>query len=141
MIYPFPSQPTLSLQQVLLILPQNVSSLSLVSGSHYYFPYPSWGTENWALVILPRGGLQTLLSTVSWYWSHQRKHNTVKYCMEQCSPHTKKRQSKVSCKSGHQYTVSRSLPAADTGLLACMQPSCTTEQRSPSPFCREQLEQ
>ena len=35
--------------------------------------------------------VQTLLPTVSWCWSHQRKHNTVKHCMEQCSPHIKKR--------------------------------------------------
>lgn len=46
--------------------------------------------------LLPGVTVWTRLATAFWYWSHQGKHNTVKYYMEQCFTHIEKRQSKVS---------------------------------------------
>lgn len=82
-----------------------------------------------------------LLPTVSDYQNCQGKHNTVKQWMEQYFTHTEKRQRKISSNSACWSPVAiGSFLAADSEPLACMQPSCDTEQKTSTCLCRGQIE-
>lgn len=64
--------------------------------------------------------MQTLLTIVSWYQTHQEKHNTVKRWMGQSFTHVEKRQRKISFSNGRRCPMANGpLPAAYTEQFTC----------------------